>query len=365
MKNKFESFIPLMHKLEYKLVEKYLNKNDILLEWGSGSSTIYFSGLVKGVLSIEHDIDYYNQVKKIVDFYNINNIQLFYVKGNMVVDQKKHRFEAFENYIKLPLDKKLKFTKVLIDGRARKYCAMLISEIISDNELIFIHDFNYNDVEGYVDDDYFSDILNCYDVIEFERSGQGMVVLKKKVKSDILMFDNRNNMFEIIGKNQIIAELGVFKGDFSDFIYKKLNPKELHLIDIFEGVTHSGDKDGDNIISIDLNQSYKNIKEKYKNKKNVIIHKGYGDKILKGFDNNYFDIIYIDASHSYEDVKKDLEVSFLKVKNGGLILGHDYDLKNHIEVFLAVNQFCFEKNLKINYLTNDRCPSYGIIKKNY
>ena len=63
MKNKFDSFTPLRFKEEYKFIEKYLNKDDILLEWGSGNGTIYFSGLVKKLISIEHDVDYYNLIQ--------------------------------------------------------------------------------------------------------------------------------------------------------------------------------------------------------------------------------------------------------------------------------------------------------------
>ena len=69
--NKFSSFRPLMHEHEYKFIEKYLNKNDTLLEFGSGNSTVYFSGLVKKVISIEHDIDWIKNIQKIVNAYDI------------------------------------------------------------------------------------------------------------------------------------------------------------------------------------------------------------------------------------------------------------------------------------------------------
>ncbi len=43
------------------------------------------------------------------------------------------------------------------------------------------------------------------------------------------------------------------------------------------------------------------------------------------FENNYFDFIYIDANHTYEYVKKDIELWYPKLKNGGMMAGHDYD----------------------------------------
>ena len=37
------------------------------------------------------------------------------------------------------------------------------------------------------------------------------------------------------------------------------------------------------------------------------------------------DLLFVDGSHQYEQVKRDLENYWLKVKTGGILLGHDYD----------------------------------------
>jgi len=175
--NKFNSFRPLMHQHEYKLIEKYLNKNDTLLEFGSGNSTIYFSGLVKNVISIEHDVDWINNIKKIIDAYSIKNIELIHQPAHSP-DPKPCRYEQFKDYIHIPETRKLNFTKVLIDGRARKYCAKYLWNIIDENAIVFIHDFNRSDYQM---------SLKYYDLIEIITDGQGIAALKKKnevVKED-------------------------------------------------------------------------------------------------------------------------------------------------------------------------------------
>ena len=181
MKNKFESFTPLMHKFEYEFIEKYLNSDDILLEWGSGNSTIYFSGLVKKVMTLEHDIDYYNQTENTINAFDIKNIENLYIKTKNGPPTKEYRYECLEEYINYPKNNNLEFTKVLVDGRGRKFCALSILDMIDESCIIFIHDFNHNDVEGYEDDEYFEDILNNYDIIERITDGQGIVALKKKI----------------------------------------------------------------------------------------------------------------------------------------------------------------------------------------
>jgi hypothetical protein len=168
--NKLNFFIPLMHKNEYTFIEKYLNNDDILLEWGSGNSTLYFSGIVKQVISIEHDKDWIKNIQNGVNMYNIKNINLNYIPAHSI-DPIPCRYEQFKDYINFPVIKKIKFTKVLIDGRARKYCAKAIYNIINDDIIVIIHDFNRKDYQL---------VLKYYDIIEQLVDGQGIVALKKK-----------------------------------------------------------------------------------------------------------------------------------------------------------------------------------------
>jgi hypothetical protein len=174
--NKFESFTPLMNPCEFKLIEKYLSNDDVLLEYGAGNSTIYFSGIVKKVISIEHDLDYYNTINMTINAFNIKNIDFRYIPPV----EGKNRKEHLVNYINLPIKEKMKFNRVLIDGRGRKYCAEAIVNYIDKNTIVFIHDFNFSDVEGYEDPDYFNDILSNYDIIERVTEGRGIVALRKK-----------------------------------------------------------------------------------------------------------------------------------------------------------------------------------------
>jgi glycosyltransferase involved in cell wall biosynthesis len=58
----------------------------------------------------------------------------------------------------------------------------------------------------------------------------------------------------------------------------------------------------------------------------------------------------------------DLYVSFEKTKVGGLICGHDYSIQHFPDVVKAVDEFCLDKNLKIEFISNDGCPTYSIRK---
>lgn len=170
MKNRFEFFTPLMHEHEYKFIQSYLNKDDLFLEWGGGNSTLYFSGIVKKVLTIEHDIEWVNLLKNVINAYNIDNIDVHHIPAHSP-QPNPCRYEQFKRYIEYGKEIDFKPTKILIDGRGRKYCAKSIYDVIDENVIVFIHDFNRPDYQK---------TLKYYDIIEYNNKGQGIVALKKK-----------------------------------------------------------------------------------------------------------------------------------------------------------------------------------------
>jgi len=55
----------------------------------------------------------------------------------------------------------------------------------------------------------------------------------------------------------------------------------------------------------------------------------------KIFPKKYFDLVFIDADHTYESVTQDIEAWAPLIKEGGLITGHDYN-RSHPGVVKAV-----------------------------
>uniref|UniRef100_A0A6C0JW53 Methyltransferase n=1 Tax=viral metagenome TaxID=1070528 RepID=A0A6C0JW53_9ZZZZ len=181
------------------------------------------------------------------------------------------------------------------------------------------------------------------------------------------MYPTRIDMInDLIVSGSTICEIGIFRGDFAKELIK-LNPSRLVLLDIFEGIVDSGDQDGNNYITINLDQAYNNLKEHFSNDSRVEFMKGDSSTNLRTFPDETFDMIYIDGDHSYEGCKKDLLQAYAKIKNGGWIMGHDYEMNmvkaNKAYIFgvrKAVDEFCLMHGQTIHSRAMDGCVSYAI-----
>jgi Methyltransferase domain len=171
----------------------------------------------------------------------------------------------------------------------------------------------------------------------------------------------RDELISLLPKKLKIAELGVFDGSFSALLIRICDPKNIYLVDVFEGVTCSGDKDGNSVRYLNLEEQFNILSGYYLTNQNVKVVKSTSEKFLTSLPDGFLDAVYIDADHAYSSVIKDLELSLIKVKKGGFIMGHDYTTKFFPGVVQAVEEFCLKHGKRISYLTQDGCPSYLII----
>jgi hypothetical protein len=172
--------------------------------------------------------------------------------------------------------------------------------------------------------------------------------LKPRHIKNLRVVTTRFVLLTLLPSNGIVAEVGVYDGDYSEKILTLSKPKRLHLIDAWSSKRSGDDK---------LNKVQSRFRAEIECGQ-VVINRGLSWDELGKFPDAYFDWVYLDTSHKYEDTTRELEISRLKVKPDGLIGGHDYTTGN-IErplkygVIHAVNEFCLRYNWEMIYLTHE------------
>lgn len=147
------------------------------------------------------------------------------------------------------------------------------------------------------------------------------------------------------------VELGCYKGKSTSFIgveiHKQKRDINFFAVDSFQGATNSTDvneqKAYEGVTEIELAYAI-NISEVGNKVKTI---KSLSHEASQYFDDNSVDVIFIDAGHSYEAVKKDIDCWLPKMKPNGIMAGHDYTAWD------GVNKAVDEKFGKIHKVEND------------
>lgn len=156
---------------------------------------------------------------------------------------------------------------------------------------------------------------------------------------------------------EIIGEIGVLAGKNAAKMIQDIQPKEFHGIDPWLSQDKEVYDDGNNKKQSEQDRRYEEAKKRIKKASEQVdcvfkLHRGFSEDILPTFEDNYFDMIYIDGNHGYEYVLQDLELAYQKVSEEGCICGHDFvPDKNHgrfPSVYQAVKEFmCRHPNLHL------------------
>ena len=167
--------------------------------------------------------------------------------------------------------------------------------------------------------------------------------------------DSRLSLLKLLPKKSKCIEIGTWKGEFSKKILEIVDPIELHLIDPWKlqnDNMHQNSLYGRNIEQNTLNLIFQLVSKTFLNCDNIVIHRDFSKNILKKFDDNSFDWIYIDGDHTYSSVLNDLQISSQKIKKNGIICGDDYTLGYwwKDDVIRAVNDFSHDFNYSIQLI---------------
>ena len=130
--------------------------------------------------------------------------------------------------------------------------------------------------------------------------------------------------------NIVGAEIGCYEGSHAFEMLSSTNTiSKLHLVDIATfDVIYEKLQDFENRVEYYIPMSSEEASTKLP------------DKCL--------DFCYIDADHTYENCSNDIKLWWQKVKDGGILCGHDFTVEM-LGTIKAVLEFALRNNLQLNY----------------
>ena len=166
------------------------------------------------------------------------------------------------------------------------------------------------------------------------------------------------------------VEIGVDEGFFSDWLLANSNLQVLHSIDAWSTETEKtlSEYAARNAkIMADRKQEYRSGEQdarerlsKFGGRSHII--KAISWEAAGLFEDNSIDFIYFDGSHTKDGLGRDIICWLSKIKNGGVISGHDYCRKHGYGVIEVVDNFVKSHGLQLHLTRERESPSWWTIK---
>jgi len=150
----------------------------------------------------------------------------------------------------------------------------------------------------------------------------------------------------------VMAEIGSYVGDSTGIFAQ--SALQVHCVDPWENGYDENDPSSYKFDMSIIEAQFDALADEYYN---IVKHKAYSVDGAKNFDDQYFDMVYIDGLHTYDGVIDDINAWFDKVKDDGWICGHDYGHKLVPGVKQAIDELLGEPKARF------RDTSFAIKKK--
>jgi hypothetical protein len=128
----------------------------------------------------------------------------------------------------------------------------------------------------------------------------------------------------------VIAEVGVWRGDFSERILSRLKPARLHLVDPWTFVRQYDESwYGGSIATSqdDMDEIFEGVQRRFATHiaaGRVVVHRVASVAAAQALAAELFDVVYIDGDHTYDAVRADLQAWAPLVSRRGFLAGDDY-----------------------------------------
>ena len=155
---------------------------------------------------------------------------------------------------------------------------------------------------------------------------------------------------EEAGRTPVFAEIGSWVGESAVTMYAHCPAHEvkIHCIDTWRGSDH--DHTGNMARTMCNGKSIHDIFEhnvQQVNRAAFFDHSGRGHDIVAGFKDRSLDLVFIDAEHTYDAVAEDIRDWAPKLREDGILCGHDFNTNGFPGTTDAVMDYGLENDMVI------------------
>ena len=166
---------PWMASEEIAAIEKLLEPDDRMLEFGSGRSTLWLSSLVKEIHSIEHNASWAAEVSSAA----ASNVHVHCREPEFAhVGFTPAKPGQFESYLAVPDELQIEFDVALIDGRARIEAAVNVAPCLRSGGWLFFHDW-YNRERYYTRQNELTPYYTLVDELSITETPQTLAIFRR------------------------------------------------------------------------------------------------------------------------------------------------------------------------------------------
>jgi Methyltransferase domain len=139
----------------------------------------------------------------------------------------------------------------------------------------------------------------------------------------------REKLLSMMPKGGIVAEIGVWKGEFSHRILDVCKPEKLHLIDPWQFMPEFRNTCFGRLKNeFTMDDMFDTVKATFAPDKRVVLHRDTSEGALEKFADHSLDWVYVDGNHNEPYVSNDIALCLKKVKLNGVIAGDDFNWKS-------------------------------------
>ena len=164
--------------------------------------------------------------------------------------------------------------------------------------------------------------------------------MKEIIKHSLDLTD-RYTLLSTLPKTYAVGlEIGVWQGWFTMHMISRTN---MHIIGVDPWIStesyEDSDQDAPNFNPFEIGvDGYKWQEARYQATINLLkqnappqrwtIYRSYSNNLCNFIDDKTLDFVYVDGEHTYDAVSNDIEVWWPKIKENGILAGHDYNDTN-------------------------------------